>query len=257
MNFRLEPYLWLHLAGLAVLPVWLLLVWLGIAAGDPFISASFEVFLLILIGIAPLVWMQWTRPFYFYSLLLLSLPANVLTTDQRKILGLLKGWRTRILSLVAAVGMVVLLWQLYRVAPLAATASPISPRWHIVGFGLAAIAFFLSNLFIQVPASIIGILLTTPTQYQNTESIPPEQIRQNFTVVGFPVRQILPPLTLPSPALTQTPTTPSKFVSQDPPNPVQEEKPTTTETSEDPDPTQNSDPENSPPPPSETESNET
>ncbi|MDB9315201.1 low-complexity tail membrane protein [Spirulina sp. CS-785/01] len=194
MNFRLDPYLWLHLAGLAVLPIWLLLVWLGIAAGSPLISYSFETVILVIVGLLPILWMQWTRPFEIYSFLLVAVQPKELTTTQRKILSLFKSWKLRVLSIPTALFMVWVLWQLYQWAPLAATATPISPRWHILGLGVAAIAFLLSNLFIQVPVSVLSVLLTPTSQFNNTDPYDPQQISQDFTLVGFPIGQFLPTL---------------------------------------------------------------
>ena len=34
-SFRSEPFLWIHLAGIAVAPLGLLVVWLALAIGDP------------------------------------------------------------------------------------------------------------------------------------------------------------------------------------------------------------------------------
>ncbi|XTZ13067.1 MAG: low-complexity tail membrane protein, partial [cyanobacterium endosymbiont of Rhopalodia inflata] len=44
-NFRSEPFLWIHLAGIAVVPLSLQLVLLGLAVGDPFPLFWLELFI--------------------------------------------------------------------------------------------------------------------------------------------------------------------------------------------------------------------
>ncbi|MEM9245882.1 MAG: low-complexity tail membrane protein, partial [Cyanobacteria bacterium P01_F01_bin.153] len=70
---RRDPHLWIHLAGLASVPLWLDLCLAGLAVGDPVVPPWLEMGLLGLIGSGPLLWMQWQRPFYPFSLLLFAI----------------------------------------------------------------------------------------------------------------------------------------------------------------------------------------
>lgn len=193
MSFRSEPYLWIHLAGIVTLPLCLEGMWIGLAAGSPFMPLSLEVILLILVGVLPWLWMQWTRPFNVFSLLFLAIRPDQLTEQQRRILTAFQSPKTRILAIASAGIMMALLWQVYRFTPLAVPAAMvIQQRW--LGLLVAAIAFLLGNLFLQVPMSVLGVLLTSPQQLEQLEPIEPAQIPQKTTLPGLKVRQILPPM---------------------------------------------------------------
>ncbi|NEO84546.1 MAG: low-complexity tail membrane protein [Spirulina sp. SIO3F2] len=206
--FRQEPYLWLHVAGLAVLPLWALGVWLGVAAGEPWLPYGVEETLLVLLGIAPWLWVQWRRPFNPFAILVVSLPPAVLTTEQRQWLQLLKRPQNRIVAVLAVLPMVWLLGQCYQLAPLASSVTPI-PN-HGLGLLVAAIAFSGANLFIQVALSMVGLLLlTSEAQLAAAAPYDPKQIDSDFFRFGFKQRQILPPVvrqpsSAPQPETTDT-----------------------------------------------------
>ncbi len=191
-NFRSEPFLWIHLAGIAVVPLTLQLVWLGLAVGNPLPFYGVELLIVIAVGIIPPLWMQWKRPFDIFSLLLVALRSDALTPDQRKLLTLFTTRKQKVLSLLVAAVMLVILWVFYQLAPLATSAAAFLPQWRLLGLAIAAIAFWLSNLFVQVPVSVLGVLTTSAQQWSETEPYLPENISQAFTVPGFRVRRILP-----------------------------------------------------------------
>jgi len=191
-SFRSEPFLWIHLAGIAILPLWLELVWLGLAIGVPLPVSWLELLVVGAIGIVPVLGMQLIRPFDIFSILVLSLKSDRLTTEQRKILTLFKTNKQKLLSLIAAALMVFVLWQLYRLAPLAAGAASLAPQWRILGLLLATSAFLASNLFLQVPVSVLGVLSNSKQQFAVTAPYPLEQIEADFTIPGLKAKQILP-----------------------------------------------------------------
>ncbi|NEQ64068.1 MAG: low-complexity tail membrane protein [Symploca sp. SIO2D2] len=191
-SFWTEPFLWIHLAGLAALPLTLELVWLGLAAGDPILPVWLELLLVVTIGIGPVLWMQLTYPFDIFSLLIVAIKPEQLTQEQQKILSLFKTKPSNILTVAGIVLMLLILWQINRVAPLAVTAASGIPGGHIVGLLIAALAFLASNLFLQVPLSVIQVLLTSESEWQTTPAYPVDKIQQDFTVPGIKVKQILP-----------------------------------------------------------------
>lgn len=193
-SFWSEPYLWVHAAGVAVLPIFLELCLLGFAVGDPILPAGVEVGLVAVTGIAPLLWMQLFRPFYIFSLVVFVLKPEKLTVDQRRILTLFKMQESRVLAAVTPVFLVGVLWQLYRVSPVAASVAPLPATWRVAGLLLAAIAFIACNLFLQVPVSVARILLLSETEFAATEPFPTDKISQSFTLSGIKVNQILPPV---------------------------------------------------------------
>jgi len=187
-----ERFLWIHVAGLAVLPMTLELCLLGLAVGDPVLPVWLELLLVGSIGIAPVLWMQWQRPFYIFSTLVIALKPEQLTSDQQRLLSLFKASSARLWTAIAAVASAMALWQLYQIAPVAAGIVPLQS--HLLGLLLAAVAFLVSNLFFQVPLSALRVLLTSNAKAEATEPYPVAQIRQDFSVLGLQVQQILPPL---------------------------------------------------------------
>ena len=190
--YKKEPYLWIHLAGLAILPLWLELVWLGLAAGKPIVPVIVELILVAAVGTIPITLMQWTRPFDIFSILILAVQPDQLSDAQRQILKVFKTGKQRILTGLGAIALLVALWLIARYAPLVASVTPVANHW--LGLGVAAIAFFASNLFLQVPLSVIAVFLTSNTQLAALTPDPPEQITSQYFVPGFRVKQILPPL---------------------------------------------------------------
>ncbi|ACB52163.1 conserved hypothetical protein [Crocosphaera subtropica ATCC 51142] len=196
-NFRLEPFLWIHLAGLALAPLLLIVMWIGLGVSDPWPFYWIELVLVGVIGVIPILWMQWTKPFDFFSLLFLAVRPSSLTEEQRKILSLLKTRKNKILHGIAAIGLLGVGWLLYQLAPFAAVTASMLPQWRILGLMIAAIAFLFCNLFVQVPVSVLGVLLTSEKTWLNTEPIPLDKVVSNFTVLGLRVNKILLIPTLP------------------------------------------------------------
>jgi len=196
-SFKLEPFLWIHLAGLAALPLLLQLVWLGLAVGQPFLPPWLELTLLATCGIAPILWMQWTRPFDIFCLVVVALRPEALNDDQRRLLHLFKAPRQRLFALIAAgFAFWALLW-LYRWAPLASGVTLLAAQGRAVGLAIAALAFLASNLFWQVPVSVLGVLLRSQERFAETEPYARDRITQDFSVLGWRVARILPDYTLP------------------------------------------------------------
>lgn len=193
-SFRSEPILWIHLAGLATLPIFLEICLLGLAVGDPILPVWMEFFLVAAIGVVPVLWMQLSRPFLIFAILGVAQKPEQLREQQRKILSLINTGSNRILSALAGVFLVGVLWQLYRIAPVAANVTLFPPGWRLAGLLLAGLAFLASNLFLQVPLSVARVFVTSETEFSATKPYPLERIPQDFTIVGLPVNQILPEL---------------------------------------------------------------
>jgi hypothetical protein len=193
MSFRWEPFLWIHLTGLLALPLFLEGLWVGVAIAEGILPLGLEFALLALVGIVPVLWMQLRRPFDIFSLLLVAIAPQHLTPVQRRLLALLKTPKNRRLSLVAAAVLLGILWQLLQLAPLAATAAAIVPPWKLLGLLLAMLSLVASHLFLQVPVSVVGLLLTSDRALEATPPLAVEAIGREFTIAGFQVQRILPP----------------------------------------------------------------
>ncbi len=193
-SFWSDPYLWVHLAGIAAVPLFLELCLLGLAVGTPIFPVGLEWLLVGAIGVAPVLWMQWQRPFSIFSLIVLALQPQQLTDDQRRILRLFRTPLEKGLAVLMAIALLATLWQLFQIAPIASEVTPFDRFGHLGGLLAAAIAFLGSNLFLQVPISVLQTLLTSDRAFAATEPYSTAQIAQDFTLLGLRVKQILPPV---------------------------------------------------------------
>jgi hypothetical protein len=165
-------------------------------------------FLVAVAGIVPVLWMQWFRPFYIFSILVVAVKPQNLTSLQQRILTRFKTKLNKGIALFVAVLLTVILWQLYRLAPLAASVAPFSPSWRWAGLLLAASAFLASNLFLQVSASVMAVLLTSESEFAATKPHVLEKIRQDFTIAPWQVDRLLPALAAETTAAAAAPAEP-------------------------------------------------
>ena len=189
-SLRSEPFLWIHLTGIVMFPICLEISMMALSIGDSY-PVALELFLLIAIGILPILLMQWLRPFYIFSILFLSLRPEALSDDQKIILSLFKTFKQKLLSAIALIVMLLSLWLLYRLSPLATGVVNFLPQWRILGLGTAILAFLASNLFLQVPLNVLLVLVTKQSKLDRVEPYPLEKITQAFTIPGIKVNQIL------------------------------------------------------------------
>jgi hypothetical protein len=208
-SFRTEPFLWIHLSGLAAFPLALELVWLGLAMGEPLLPVWLELLIVGVIGTVPVLWMQLTRVFDIFSILVVAIAPDQLSEEQRRLLSLFDKKTNKILTIAAGILMLWVLWQVYRFAPVAAPVASMVPGWRIAGLLGAGVAFLASNLFLQVPLSVAQVLLTSQAEYEQTEPYPADKIPQSFTIPGIRVKGILPSLTEEEVADSSEPESPS------------------------------------------------
>lgn len=189
-SFRSEPFLWIHLAGIAAFPAMLELTWLGLAIGSPLTIPKIELLVMGSIAIVPVLWMQLVKPFNIFSILFLALKPQSLTIEQRQILTQFKTPTHKWLSAIAAGLMILVLWLLDRLAPLAIDVVQFLPQWRILGLAIATIAFLLANLFFQVPLSVFNLLLRDRSIVENSSPYPVETVSPDFTLPGIKVEGI-------------------------------------------------------------------
>ena len=189
-TFRSEPFLWIHLAGIVVVPLALLGMACGLAVGTPFTPYGLEIFFLLAIAWAPIMAMQWFRPFEIFSLLIVAIRPGSLTESQRRVLALFKEPKQRWLTLLGGLLSLALFWGVYLYAPMTYALVVNVPPIRVLGLLMAAIAYLMVNLFLQVPLSVLGVLLTSQANYELRPPIEPETIPKSFTVPGIKLRQI-------------------------------------------------------------------
>lgn len=210
-SFRLDPYLWLHLSGIAAVPLFLGVCLLGLAIGDPALPVALEFALVAFPGLLLVLWMQFSRPFYIYSLLAVATHPQQLSSQKRQILDRFLARKRRGLigllpSLLVALLSCWILWQIYLWGPIASSAVDWMPQWRTLGLLITAIAFFLANLFTQVPLSVLEVLLTSANKFTNTSALSVEEIPTNFTIVGWQLQRGVLPVKEPSEITPSQPT---------------------------------------------------
>jgi hypothetical protein len=188
-TFRTEPFLWIHLAGIGVVPLALMVMASGLAVGTPFTPYGLEIILLVAIAWLPIMVMQWFRPFEIFSLLIIAIRPGSLTDGQRRVLALFKQPKQRWVTLLGGILSLGLLWGVYLYAPIAYALVVNLPQIRLLGLLIAAIAYLVVNLFLQVPLSVLGVLLTPQANYESSSSIEPETILAAFTVPGIKLKQ--------------------------------------------------------------------
>lgn len=189
-----DPFLWIHLAGIAIAPLALQIVWIAIGSGTPISFYWLEFLLVAAVGIIPIFIMQWNRPFSIYSFLVIALKPSELSSSQQKVLTLFKRKINQIFTVIIAILMLLVLWLIYKWAPVAGLVTPFVLPSRLLAVIIAAIAFLISNLFIQIPISVLLVLLTPQKQWENTQPISTETIPTQFTIFGWRVNKILPPV---------------------------------------------------------------
>jgi hypothetical protein len=204
-TWRTDPYLWVHLAGLATVPLWLDLCLLGLAVGNPTLPGV-ELGAIAALGVLPVLAMQLLRPFYIFSLPGLALRPRALRVDQRQLLTQFRTWRSRLGALLVPVPLVWLLIKLYPLAFLARELTPFGDWGRLGGVAIATVGFALANLFLQVPAAVLQVLATPDRRMAAIASYPVERIGADFMVLGLPLGRLLPDVVgYPAPSISPTP----------------------------------------------------
>ncbi len=184
-------YLWVHLVGLATVPLLLDICLAGLASARPAFDYAeafgLQFWMVALVGIAPSLWMQVQRPFYIYSLPPLAVKPSALSERDRRCLTVLKSWQIKALAGVTAGFLIWLLAQLYAKLP---QISPLmEPR---VGLVSAIAAFFFVCLFLQISVSVVRSLLIGQDTLQRVKPFEVSEISSSFLIPGLRVSKILP-----------------------------------------------------------------
>ncbi|MEB3117338.1 MAG: low-complexity tail membrane protein [Limnothrix sp.] len=187
-----DPYLWVHLAGLAALPLCAELCLLGLAAGDPLLPGGWDWLLVGLLGTAPIVAMQWLRPFYPFSVLLVSLRADRLNETQQRILQRWAGWETKAIALIASLLVLWALQRLDQLSPLAAEIAPLDQR--AIGLLVVWLGALLGSLLLTVALVSLWVLLTPQTAFSAIEPFPVGNVPGSFLRLSVRLTKVLPDL---------------------------------------------------------------
>ena len=191
IQLQQSRYLWVHLVGLAAVPLLLDICLAGLASASPAFNyptaGSLQFWAIALLGIIPTLWMQLARPFYIFSLPPLALKPNELTEDQRRCLQLLKTLQMKILAAITAGFSGWVLWWLYGRSP---QITPVmTPTAGLIS---AAVSFFFICAFLQIAVSVGRSILVGPDTLRRVVPVEESAIAGNFLILGLRVKKILP-----------------------------------------------------------------
>jgi hypothetical protein len=189
--WRCDPYLWVHLAGLATVPLWIDLCLLGLAVGNPTLPAL-ELGVMVALGLLPVLVMQLWQPFYIFCLPGLVVRPGALEDDQRRLLSQFRCLRVRLGALLVPIPLVWALVKLYPLAFLAREMTPFYDWGRLGGLAIAVLGFFLANLFLQVSLAVLQVLVTPDRRFQQVLPYPIDRVAADFRLIGLPVGKILP-----------------------------------------------------------------
>ena len=229
-------YLWVHLVGLAAVPLLLDICLAGLASARPAFNYAkvfgLQFWTVALVGVVPSLWMQIQKPFYIYSLPPLAVNPSALSEGDRRSLTVLKSWQMKALAGLTAGFLIWLLAQLYAKLP---QISPVmQPE---VGLVSAITAFFFVCLFLQISVSVGRSLLIGQDTLQRVKPFEVSEISSSFLIPGLWVSKILPTQPIeapPSVETTESETEIEPLEKPKSPEPVSEESTETERPSEDP-----------------------
>jgi hypothetical protein len=209
-----DPYLWLHLVGLAALPLCAELCLLGLAAGDPLLPGGWDWLLVGLLGTAPIAAMQWLRPFYPFSIALVSLRADCLDETQQRILQRWSSWEPKAIALVSTV---LVLWGLQwldRLSPVAAEIAPLDNR--SLGLLVVWLGALLANGLLAIAAAALWVLLTPTAAFEAIEPFPLGNVPTAFLRPSIRLTRLLTPLAAPEDSAPPKPPEAADAAAPDP-----------------------------------------
>ena len=218
LKVQQNRYLWVHLVGLATVPLLLDICLAGLASARPAFDYAeafgIQFWTVALVGVAPSLWMQIQKPFYIYSLPPLAVKPSSLSEDDRRCLTVLKSWQIKALAGVTAGFLVWLLAQLYAKLP---QISPVMKPG--VGLVCAIAAFFFVCLFLQISVSVVRSLLIGQDTLQRVKPFEASEISSSFLIPGLRVSKILPrePITTAPPIAKKSSNSPEKLEVEAPP----------------------------------------
>lgn len=182
-----DPYVWVHVAGILMFPLWMGLCALGLASADPVLPLWLEMAAIALLGAGPIVAMQVLRPFNIFSALMVAIPTDCLDDDRRRILALFQERDQQLLAIAIAALMCCFLVDAYHLAPLVEAFSPVqvAPGAGISRIVLATVGFLGANLFLQVPMATLRVMSMPDVAVTQATPITREDAAEQFTTLGW------------------------------------------------------------------------
>ena len=182
-----EPYVWVHVAGILVFPLWMGLCAIGLASGEPVLPVWLEMTAIALLGAGPILAMQLLKPFNIFSALMVAVPTDCLDDERRRILAIFQERDQRLLAVAIAALMCCFLLDAYHMAPLLEAFSPVqaAPGSGISRLLMATVGFLGANLFLQVPMATLRVMAMPDLAVDKVVPVDIEDATELFTTLGW------------------------------------------------------------------------
>ncbi|MFM7267301.1 MAG: low-complexity tail membrane protein [Cyanobium sp.] len=189
---RREPLLWLHLLGLAALPLEAAALLLVLAGADPGPLPALELLFCWSLGAAGPALLLWRLPPDLWSLLLLQVPLKGRRPDQLRLSALQGALPVRLLAAAGAPLLVPLLWWCDRTAGLAWAFSPLrsSPRLVVLLVAAALLALMLWQW--QQSVQALWLLSRPATKVAQSLPLPLAEAAERRLNLGLPLLLLKP-----------------------------------------------------------------
>lgn len=182
-----EPYLWIHVAGIFVFPLWMGLCLMGLATSVSVLPVWLEVVTIALLGAGPILAMQLLQPFNIFSALMVAVPTECLDEDRRRVLATFQDREHQLLAVAIAALLFCFLLDAYHLAPLVEALSPVrsAPGTGISRMVLATVGFLGANLFLQVPMAALRVMVLPESALTDVTPVQVEDAAEQFTTFGW------------------------------------------------------------------------
>ena len=193
MQPRREPLLWLQCLAIGAIPLELLLIRVLLAGADPGPVPLLERLLLWAVAVLAPAVALWRRPADWGSLLLLRIPTEIRTEQQKQLSDRQWGLINKVFLIVIAVGLLPLIWWLDESAGLVQELSPVQDRSRLVTLLLSTP--LLALVVWQVQQLVQAILLLSGAELNDepTEPWDSQRLKNDRSSFGLQLLRI-PPL---------------------------------------------------------------
>jgi hypothetical protein len=185
MLWQSQPYLWIHLIAILILPLYFLVIWLGWAVSYPLLPLPLEVILSSGVPIAIQLWRQLTKPDYFFSWWLITQPPAKLTPTQQRILTITQGWRCKLGAILSALIVLSGVYFSALIAPLVSHLTPVGNGGRFIGLAIVSFGTWYAFCCLYRFVNSLIIVLTKIELRNNIEPISLIDVSKKFNLPSW------------------------------------------------------------------------
>ena len=190
MQPRREPLLWLQCLAIGAIPLELLLIRVLLAGADPGPVPLLERLLLWAVAVLAPAVALWRRPADWGSLLLLRIPTEIRTEQQKQLSDRQWGLINKVFLIVIAVGLLPLIWWLDESAGLVQELSPVQDRSRLVTLLLSTPLLALVVWQVQQLVQAILLLSGAELNDESTEPWDSQRLKNDRSSFGLQLLRI-------------------------------------------------------------------